>query len=188
MDSISSEHVENQPGLVASAGIDEEAYRYYQLDPQSIPADRIEGLIVAAVIFVGSLIGLGVKFVAGGFAFDTIFLLLAGAAIVLCLLLFVLAIVWPPISFRHIHWRLTPTGFEIKRGVIWRHQISIPTARVQHADVSQGPLQRAFDLGTLTIHTAGTQNSSVQIAGLSHATAMGLRDEIVRQRKAHDVV
>ena len=45
--------------------------------------------------------------------------LLVGAAVII-LFLFVMAVVWPPIAFRRIRWRLTPIGFEIRRGVVWR--------------------------------------------------------------------
>ena len=65
---------------------------------------------------------------------------------------------------------------------------AVPWARVQHADVSQGPIQRMYGVGTLTIHTAGTSNSSVNLAGLSHELAISLRDKIIRQRASGDVV
>ena len=45
-----------------------------------------------------------------------------------------------------------------------------------------------FGLGTLIVHTAGTQNASVMLAGLEYTTAMWLRDRVVRQRKTVDVV
>jgi hypothetical protein len=54
--------------------------------------------------------------------------------------------------------------------------------------VSQGPLERKFELGTLTIHTAGTENASVAIDGLAHVTAIELRDKLVAQRKSGYVV
>ena len=67
-------------------------------------------------------------------------------------------------------------------------QITVPLGRVQHADVSQGPIQRSFGLGTLIIHTAGTQNSSVVLSGLSQTTAIELRDQIISQKRGNDVV
>lgn len=94
---------------------------------------------------------------------------------------------WPPIHFRHLGWRLNQHGLEIHRGVWWRHRIAIPIARVQHVDVSQGPIQRMFDLGKLTIHTAGTKNASIELDGLDHARALALRDQLIEQKESLDV-
>lgn len=94
---------------------------------------------------------------------------------------------WPPIHYRHLSWRLNQHGLEIHRGVWWRHRIAIPIARVQHVDVSQGPIQRMFDLGKLTIHTAGTKNASVELDGLDHARALALRDQLIEQKESLDV-
>ncbi|MFN3191708.1 MAG: PH domain-containing protein [Aureliella sp.] len=94
---------------------------------------------------------------------------------------------WPKKKYRFISWRLDPTGMEIRRGVFWKHRVSIPIARVQHVDVSQGPVQRMFELSTITIYTAGTKNSSVELEGLKHEVAVSLRDELIMQKEALDV-
>ncbi len=89
--------------------------------------------------------------------------------------------------YRTTRWRLNDSGLEIQRGVWWKHRIAIPTTRVQHVDVSQGPLQRVFRLGTLTVHTAGTKNASIELAGLEHEQAILLRDELIEQKGTADV-
>ncbi len=160
---------------------------FQSLDPRQIRVDQIASLIFTAVVGVGALVGLVVFAIAGG-GVGTVWLIVVGAAAVVFTLLFVAAIFWPRLEYRYAKWRLDETGLQILRGVLWRHQISVPIARVQHADVSQGPLQRHFELGTLTIHTAGTQNASIALSGLAHVTAIELRDEVVHQRKAVDVV
>jgi membrane protein YdbS with pleckstrin-like domain len=159
---------------------------FRSLDPRHIPADQIASLIFATVVAVGVIVGWVV--IGLGRGFDTLWMILGAVGIVIIVALFVAAIFWPPLEYRHITWRLDDAGLEIRRGVLWRHRIAVPFARVQHADVSQGPLQRQFQLGTLTVHTAGTQNASVTLSGLAHTAAMQLRDELVRQRKAVDVV
>ena len=58
----------------------------------------------------------------------------------------------------------------------------MPLARVQHTDVHQGPLMRRFGLAKLIVHTAGTENSAVELNGLSFATAQRLRDALVENR------
>jgi len=162
---------------------------WQSLDPQQIPLDQIGNLItvfVAAAIVIGVSITLTVAALASGSP-GWIVLILCFAVLFVAAALFA-AIHWPRLKYRNTQWRLTGSGLEIRRGVLWKHHISVPLARVQHADVTQGPLQRHFELGTLTVHTAGTQNASVALGGLNHTAAIQLRDSIIRQRKVIDVV
>lgn len=66
----------------------------------------------------------------------------------------------------------------VVRGVLFRKDTVVPFGRVQHIDVNQNPLERSFDLATLTVHTAGTHNASVSLPGLAQADAMAMREEI----------
>ena len=86
---------------------------------------------------------------------------------------------WPEIAYRHTFYRVDPQGIEIRRGVVWRRTINVPKSRVQHTDVSQGPLQRTYALGTLVVYTAGTDHAKVELPGLSHARAMRIRDHLL---------
>jgi uncharacterized protein len=54
----------------------------------------------------------------------------------------------------------------------------VPLERVQHIDISQGPLERGFGVCRLLVHTAGTMHSRVVLPGLARATAERMRDEI----------
>jgi membrane protein YdbS with pleckstrin-like domain len=55
----------------------------------------------------------------------------------------------------------------------------VPSSRVQHTDVAQGPVERAFDLATLVVYTAGTQHASVTLNGLKNETALAIRDYLI---------
>ncbi len=66
----------------------------------------------------------------------------------------------------------------VVRGVLFRRDTVVPFGRVQHIDVGQGPLERAFGLATLTVHTAGTHNASVALPGLRRAAAETMREDI----------
>ncbi|RMF42421.1 MAG: hypothetical protein D6753_07590 [Planctomycetota bacterium] len=158
-----------------------------QLDPRSIAMSRIVGAIAATVLTILALVGVAT-------AWLTVSWPLWGIGALLCLAMVVVAIGWivawwwPPLAFRHARWRLDAAGLEIYRGVLWRHRIAIPAHRVQHVDVAQGPMQRMFDLGTLIVHTAGTQHASVELSGLNHGEAMRLRDLLIEFRGGNDVV
>lgn len=86
---------------------------------------------------------------------------------------------WAWITYQHASYRFDHSGLEIRRGVWWRHGIRVPRSRVQHTDISQGPLERRFGLARLVIHTAGTAHSRIELAGLSHPHARALRDHLL---------
>ncbi|MEM9596499.1 MAG: PH domain-containing protein [Acidobacteriota bacterium] len=86
---------------------------------------------------------------------------------------------WPAVRYRHMSYRVDGWGVRIRRGVFWRSVASVPKARVQHTDVSRGPLQRRFGIATLVIHTAGTQYAAIPLPGLTHATALAIRDHLI---------
>lgn len=66
----------------------------------------------------------------------------------------------------------------VVRGILFRSDTIVPFGRVQHIDVNQGPIERFYDIATLTLHTAGTHNASVNLPGLEHSLAMTMREDI----------
>lgn len=149
-----------------------------RLDPRWISAERLSGWITFAVFAAFWGAALPVAWIAG--ALDPVWRVLAlgGGAIGAALLVW-LATAWPSISYRHAWYALDDTGIEIGRGVIFRRVTLVPRSRVQHTDVTQGPIERRFGLGTLVIHTAGTEYARVVLPGLAHGTALTLRDALL---------
>lgn len=88
--------------------------------------------------------------------------------------------------YRHAWWRLDAEGFSLRKGRMWRSEIRVPANRVQHLDLKRGPLERRYGLATLVIHTAGTRDSAVNVAGLRDADAEHLRDRLARQMDHDD--
>jgi hypothetical protein len=81
---------------------------------------------------------------------------------------------------RYARWGYAMDGEDLRiaHGV-WTHtETLVPLSRVQHLDVSQGPLERGFGVCRLVLHTAGTMHSRVVLPGLARATAEAMRDEI----------
>lgn len=66
----------------------------------------------------------------------------------------------------------------VVRGILFRADTVVPFGRVQHIDVNQGPLERYYGIATLTLHTAGTHNASVDLPGLDEKLAREMREEI----------
>jgi uncharacterized protein len=66
----------------------------------------------------------------------------------------------------------------IVRGYLFYSDTIVPFGRIQHIDLDQGPIQRRYDLATLTVHTAGNHNSTVSLPGLLHEDAAAMREGI----------
>ena len=88
---------------------------------------------------------------------------------------------WPPYAWRFHGLRVLPDGIEVHRGALFRKVTTVPRWRVQHVDVTQGPLERRLGLARLVIHTAGAR-SSVEIAGLAQEDAASIRDGLMQER------
>ncbi len=148
------------------------------LDPRSIAVRRIAGAITTALIGGIALIALLVWMLAAGLTrLQVLLLLVSWIAAIAALATW--CWFWPPAAFRRASWRVDASGLRIRAGVLWRSLVSIPRARVQHTDVRQGPVERAFGLATLVVHTAGTENASIELAGLAHETALAIRDYLI---------
>lgn len=94
------------------------------------------------------------------------------------LLLIYPVLIVPARRYRAWGYRMGEEELHIAHGLLTRVETIVPLARVQHIDVSQGPLERAFSVCRLVLHTAGTMHSRVVLPGLSRATAEAIRDEV----------
>ena len=100
------------------------------------------------------------------------------AAIAVPLLGLLAVIVIPDRRYRRLRYALHPRLLQVVRGWLFHMDTVVPLVRVQHIDVTRGPLDKAFGTATLVVHTAGTHNSIVTLPGLSPDRASAIRDEI----------
>lgn len=84
----------------------------------------------------------------------------------------------PQRIYRRLGYRLTDRLLQSVRGWLFHVDTLVPFVRVQHIDVTRGPLDKMFGTASLVVHTAGTHNSVVTINGLAPATASQIRDTI----------
>lgn len=70
-----------------------------------------------------------------------------------------------------------------KQGLWWKKQTALSFSRIQHIDISHGPLERKYDLATIKFFTAGGAASDLKIPGLPSAQAELLRSEILQYAK-----
>jgi membrane protein YdbS with pleckstrin-like domain len=148
-----------------------------KLDPRVIPLQRLLGWIPTAILSAISLVFVTFVWADSG-------ILLLGLLLVPLWLAVVAALAWqfqrwPAIAYRFASYRIDELGIEIRRGVYWRTITNVPRSRVQHTDVSQGPLERRYGLGTLVVYTAGTAHSRVNLEGLDHDVARRIRAHLL---------
>jgi hypothetical protein len=65
----------------------------------------------------------------------------------------------------------------VRHGLLVRRLSIVPYARMQFVDVTAGPLERAFKLTTVQLHTAAAA-SDAKVPGLRPAEASRLRDRL----------
>ena len=142
------------------------------LHPDHVKVLRIEAAILSVVLLVAaSALEIAVR--AGelpipGFTFFAIWLVVA------------IVLVWrvPMRRWSFKGYAVDQERLRTVRGFLWRQDTIVPFSRVQHIDVTQGPLERLFDLATLVVHTAGTHNASVPLEGIKRDRAEAMRDSI----------
>ncbi len=97
-----------------------------------------------------------------------------------------LLLIAPGRRWRAWGYALGDDTLRVRHGVWTRIETHVPLARVQHIDVSQGPVERRFGVCRLILHTAGTLNSRVVLPGLARATAEAIRDDVRARIRADD--
>lgn len=151
--------------------------REHGLDPAVMRVWRIAGLITILVFF---LIFSLVEFIwLGRQRWYPLPPMVFGAGVPLLLGLPSLALIRR--SYRAWRFALTPTELIVSFGVFWRVKRYIPRPRIQHVDISSGPILRMFGLVELSLYTAGSLGAVVEIPGLPPREAEALRQALVGQ-------
>ena len=101
-----------------------------------------------------------------------------GSTLLIALLLFRWFVV-PFLEVPRMKFAVRLQDINYRRGVFSTRITSAPFRRMQHAETNRGPLERMFDLASLSVFTAA--GLAVQIRGLSPETAETLRDHILKK-------
>jgi membrane protein YdbS with pleckstrin-like domain len=62
---------------------------------------------------------------------------------------------WIPAFYRTVGYRFTDDEVEYRGGVFFQQKTTVPYNRITNVGVSQGPIQRLVDAGSVGVHTAG---------------------------------
>ena len=137
------------------------------LHPNHVKEMRVQVLLTSLPFVIAALV------------LESRALLFPGAFLVPVLLAFGFVVLRIPLRrYSARGYDLGEDRLRVAKGLLFRSDTVVPFGRVQHIDVNQGPLERAFGLATLTLYTAGSHNASVTVPGLGHDTALAMREAI----------
>jgi uncharacterized protein len=100
-----------------------------------------------------------------------------------------------PLAAGALSWRFVGRRFDswgyaerdddllVRRGVMFSRLSVVPYGRMQFIDVTAGPLERAFGLATVRLHTAAAATDA-RIPGLEREEAARLRDSLAELGEA----
>lgn len=86
-----------------------------------------------------------------------------------------------PGRWRRWGYAFTDRELHVANGWITKQHTVVPVSRVQHIDISQGPIERSAGVATLSLHTAGTERNLVILPGIKRERAEEIRD-VIRSR------
>ena len=84
----------------------------------------------------------------------------------------------PDRIYRRLGYAIDERLLRTVRGWVFHTDTVVPFVRVQHIDVTRGPVDKMFGTASLVVHTAGTHNSVVVLPGLSPERAAEIREAI----------
>jgi membrane protein YdbS with pleckstrin-like domain len=90
--------------------------------------------------------------------------------------------VWLPAYYRSIEYRIDSESVRSRRGVFWKRITTVPFHKITNVDITQGPLQRAFGIGTIHVQTAGaggSQGGQAELLLQGIDDLEGLRDRLL---------
>ncbi len=100
------------------------------------------------------------------------------------LMLMVPILLWIPAFYRSLEYIIDDDAVKMKKGVFWRKRVTVPYQKITNVDVTQGPVQRMFNIGSIHVQTAGAGSAQAVQAELRLMGVMdldGLKDTIMER-------
>lgn len=88
---------------------------------------------------------------------------------------------WLPRRYELTGYCVDEDQLQLRKGALWRTRQAAAMNRIQHSEVSQGPVERAFGLSRLIVYTAGGAGADISIPGLANDKAEQLKALVLHQ-------
>lgn len=159
------------------AGVDADGTGLQRLPTAARTRWRVQGALVAVLVGLPVIIG---ATVAAWLAVDAAALAVAAVLVAGAV---ALGIVWANRRHERFGYHLDEDRLRVRDGVVIHTDSIAPLFRVQHVDLTRGPLQLAFGLATLDVHTASPA-ADVLLPDLRAEDAERIRDDILTASRA----
>ena len=92
-----------------------------------------------------------------------------------------LALVWIPRRVRFTRYLMRELDMHLQTGYWWHKTTSVAVNRIQHLELTQGPIERWLALNTLILYTAGGSQSDLKLPGLDIGIAQQVKAQLLQQ-------
>lgn len=83
-------------------------------------------------------------------------------------------------SARAIKYSIRDHDLVMKSGLFWQKEVIQPIRRIQHVELTRGPLEKRLGLAKIHLYSAGTSGATFTIPGLRLLTAARIRRYVLR--------
>lgn len=109
------------------------------------------------------------------------------AVIFFWILISIPIIIWIPAAFNALEYYIDDEGVKMKGGVVWKKHVTVPYSKITNVDITQGPMQRRYNIGTIHVQTAGAggqqgQKAELKMNGIRELER--IRDIIIKEVKS----
>lgn len=99
---------------------------------------------------------------------------------VVLVLFLIIGQIFVSLSYKNYRFLLGEDDMAVAKGVLWKSWRFISRNRVQHVDITSGPIARLLGLVHVSIYVGGMQTAAVSIPGLTKTRGEQLRQKLVR--------
>jgi len=151
---------------------------FQQLDPKSKLSEYIASVLFFAVFFV--VVNIVIFANGGGFKWWVL------AMYIGWLVLFGFALWLVGKNYDVTGYAMRQRDIVYQTGYISKNTTTIPFKRIQHCEITEGPIQKLFKLAALRVYTAGGSGADLNISGLQKDDAAMIKEFITGKIDAHD--
>jgi hypothetical protein len=139
-------------------------------------------LVIWAIWFVIELITLAILMVANPLVF--------GLIMFVGLIAMLLVLFWIPAFYNSLRYTIESDCVRSDSGVFWKKHVTVPFNKITNIDITEGPLQRMFGIGTIHVQTAGAggqQGTKAELRLLGIRSLEQLKDTIMEGPRSHNI-
>lgn len=157
--------------------------QWEKLEPKVKTLWRINGAISS--FFIGLMVGLPEFFI--GRNLGERYLLPEGVlGVLLFLTVMIIGQVFVAQSYENFRFKLGDEDLAVAKGIFWKQWKFISRNRVQHVDITAGPVNRYLGIVQVSIYVGGMAMAAAVIPGLTTARGEELRKRLVRDEPAKE--